>query len=112
MSKPDDISQAVWDAADLVGEKIHGRHERGFVMWPLISEDGNPAQAIIARAITAAVAEEREACAGVADEIAAGRSRQKMQATTAKKRTEARDFETMAMSAIDVSYAIRARSTP
>lgn len=84
--KPDDVSQEAWDAA-------------------------MKASIALARAITAAVAAEREACAEVADNISAGRSRQKMQATTAKKRIEARDFESMAMSAIDVSYKIRARST-
>ena len=61
----------------------------------------------LARALVAAERRGIERAAEVADEIAAGRSRQKMEATSAKKRTEARDFESMAMSAIDVSYAIR-----
>lgn len=62
MSKPDWCPQDVWDGADIVGERIHGRHVRGWVVWPLITEDGKPAQEIIARAILAAEkrGEERE----------------------------------------------------
>lgn len=67
MSRPEDIPQDIWDAAEAVGEAIYGRHERGWVMWPLVSEHGNPAQEIVARAILAAKAEEREACAELAD---------------------------------------------
>lgn len=102
MLKQEPISAAVMEVAASIENDIPSRitgKNRVFI------------RAVIARAITAAVAAEREACAVVADDVAAGRSRQNMQATTANKRTEARDFESMAMSAIDVSYKIRARST-
>lgn len=65
MTKPSDIPQDVWDEADAVGEAIHGRHERGWVCWPLVSHAGRPAQEIVARAILDAKAEENEACAQV-----------------------------------------------
>lgn len=68
MTKPDDISQQAWDEAEAVGEAIHGRHERGWVAWPLISEAGPSPQEIVARAIMAATAAERERCALVAEE--------------------------------------------
>jgi hypothetical protein len=61
--KPEDIPQDVWDAAEFVGEAIHGRHVRGWVSWPLITASGPPPQEIVARAIMA----ERERCAAVAD---------------------------------------------
>jgi len=53
MSKPDDISQAVWDAASSINLVLPYGH----------------VQAEIARAITDAVAAEREACAAVADDL-------------------------------------------
>ena len=55
MNRPNNIPQDVWDAADAVAEPLLGRHERGWVMWPLVW----PAQEIAARAIMA----ERERCA-------------------------------------------------
>lgn len=61
IGKPDDIPQDVWDTADAVGEAIHGKHVRGFISWPLMSESGVKPQIIVARAIMA----EREACAQV-----------------------------------------------
>lgn len=105
MSKPEDIPQDVWDAAhaiDIDADFSWDSQVNGTSAYIAVREG-------IARAIMAAKAEEREACVFLANEIAAGRSRQKMQATIAKKRTEARDFESMAISAIDVSYAIRQR---
>jgi hypothetical protein len=55
MTKPSDISQSAWDAAEAVGESIYGRHERGWVCWPLV---GN-AQEKFARAIDAARADQQ-----------------------------------------------------
>jgi hypothetical protein len=52
--RPNDIPQDVWDKAAAVGEAIHGRHERGFILWPLISEAGPAPQEIVARAILSA----------------------------------------------------------
>lgn len=106
MSKPEDIPQDVWDAAYNPVHTFFNNHH----LWGDLGPDQvSDLREIIARAMMSAAAKEREACAQLSDEIASGRSRQKMQATTAKKRTEARDFESMAMSAIDVSYAIRKR---
>jgi hypothetical protein len=60
MTKPDDIPQDIWGKADAVGEAIHGRHERGWVAWPLITDSGTDGpQKIVARALLA----ERERCA-------------------------------------------------
>lgn len=67
MTRPSDIDQATWDEAERVGEAIHGRHEAGWVNWPLISESGLKPQVIVARAILAAKAEQREADAKIAD---------------------------------------------
>lgn len=53
--KPDDVSQEAWDAAEAVGEAVYGRHERGFVMWPLT--DAETLRPAIARAIRAAATE-------------------------------------------------------
>lgn len=64
MSRPDDIPEDIWAAAERVGEAIHGRHERGWVAWPLITEAGTDGpQKIVARAILA----ERERCAVIAE---------------------------------------------
>jgi hypothetical protein len=63
----------------------------------------------IARAILAAKAEEREACALVAEAEAAGRYRQRDDAKANKNRAHARDFESMGMAAIHISSAIRKR---
>lgn len=41
-------------AADRVGEDIYGRHERGFIMWPLISESGTPLRDAISQALLSA----------------------------------------------------------
>lgn len=50
--RTDDISKEAWEAAEVVGEAMYGRHERGWVSWPLMSrEDGRFAHEIIARAI-------------------------------------------------------------
>lgn len=59
MSKPDDIPKDVWDATDVIAEPLLGRHERGWVMWPLVW----PAREIAARAVMA----ERERCAKIAE---------------------------------------------
>lgn len=60
MSKPDDIPQDAWDAA----EKVHMLPHFKFSSWRyVLSTD-------IARAIVAAKAEEREACAKLAEEFA------------------------------------------
>jgi hypothetical protein len=54
MSRPDDIPQGIWDAAEAAGEAMHGRHERGWVAWPLIPAHGTAShQEIVARAILA-----------------------------------------------------------
>lgn len=68
MTRPDDIPQRVWDAAERVGEAIYGRHERGWGLWPLFCEAGGSAQEHIARAILSAEQREREACAVLMDE--------------------------------------------
>lgn len=92
MTRPQWCPQDVWDRARKPARISSAPHNTPEI-----------ARAVIARAILA----EHERCAAVADKIAAGRSRQKMEATTAKKRGEARDFKSMAMSAIDVAYSIR-----
>lgn len=93
--RPSDVPQNIWDEAERLDVETSAF---------------NPSAAeIIARAIMAAKAEEREACATIADKIGAARSRQCSEARAAKKRSEGRDFESMAMSAIDVGYAIRKR---
>ena len=62
MSKPEDIPQDVWDRAE--------RHFDDFLRCP--SETFRPAVQTIARAIMAAKAEEREACAKIIDANAFG----------------------------------------
>jgi hypothetical protein len=61
------VPEDVWLAADAVGEAIHGRHERGWVAWPLITEGGLSAQEHVARAMLShglsERAAERERCA-------------------------------------------------
>lgn len=89
MSKPADIPQDVWDAAASV--------------WLEALRDCTPdAAAIIARAILA----ERERCVLVARNHAAGRTSQAANARSAGQKKEARDFESMAMSADDVAAAL------
>jgi len=56
MTRPNWCPQDVWEAVEVVGEAIYGRHERGFVMWPLV--DGELIRPAIARAILA----ERQRC--------------------------------------------------
>lgn len=46
---PDDVRELV----ETIGEDIFGRHERGWVMWPLISKVGMPPYEIVERAIMA-----------------------------------------------------------
>jgi hypothetical protein len=58
MAKPDDIPQDVWDAALEPSEKAY------------IAFRYDEAQAIVARAMMAAAAKEREACALIADKNA------------------------------------------
>jgi len=68
MTRPADIPQDVWEATEPVGETIYGRHERGWVIWPLVQE--REIRTAIARAILAATEAERERCAGIADAYA------------------------------------------
>ena len=58
-NRPDWCPADVWEAVDTAGEAIYGRHERGFVMWPLF--DGVTLREGIARAILA----ERKRCAQI-----------------------------------------------
>lgn len=62
MSKPDDITQEVWDEAKGVNDNL----------WALTDTDERYEQdtEVIARAIMAAIAQEREECAKVADNLA------------------------------------------
>lgn len=52
MSKPDDVTQQDWDASEAVGAAVYGRHERGWVCWPLV--DAEALRPAIARAIAIA----------------------------------------------------------
>ena len=77
MKRPEDIPEDIWQAAEAAGEAMHGRHERGWVAWPLIPAHGRAShQEIMARALLAerqaATAKEREACAKQADDLGAG----------------------------------------
>ncbi|HEY8359485.1 MAG TPA: hypothetical protein VIL30_18700 [Ramlibacter sp.] len=62
-AKPDDISQEAWDAADPVMKWIDA-----FWADELSDSEKDEARECIAGAIMAAKAEEREACAALADE--------------------------------------------
>lgn len=101
MSKPEDIPQDVWNSTTETFDQMLGCSG-----YPGARDDSI---AVLARAIMAAKKEEREACAQVAVEIAAGRMRQSHEAKAANKRAEFRDFESMSMSATDVAFAIRKR---
>lgn len=69
--RPDDISKEAWEAAGVVGEAMYGRHERGWVSWPLMSRpDGRFAHEIIARAIDQARREGYAAGVRAAAEVA------------------------------------------
>jgi hypothetical protein len=69
--RPDDISEEAWEAADVVGEAMYGRHERGWVSWPLMSRpDGRFAHEIVARAIDQARREGYAAGVRAAAEVA------------------------------------------
>ncbi len=66
----DDIPQDVWDAAEAAGEAMHGRHERGWVAWPLIPASGTTShQEIVARALMAERMKERERVANVDEPV-------------------------------------------
>lgn len=69
--KPEDIPDDIWEAAEAAGEAMHGRHERGWVAWPLIPAHGTAShREIVARVILAERLKEREACAVVASSLA------------------------------------------
>jgi len=101
MSRPEDIPQDVWEAAEKALMQAN-------IKAHMLAEPTDPLECI-SRAIIAAKEEEREACAQLAWDIAEGRMRQKGEAVAVGKKREARDFETMAISANDVRFHILKR---
>lgn len=61
----------------------------------------------IAKAINDAVMAERERCAKIADDAAAGRDWQRSDANAHNDKRAARDFETMKFEAIEIASTIR-----
>ena len=91
---PEGISQSAWDEAEAVGEAIHGRHERGWVAWPLITEAGPSPREIVARAIDAATERERKRWSGVIDALRnKAASQQRSQGPLANRMMEAEKRE-------------------
>jgi hypothetical protein len=99
MTKPDDIPQDVWGKASDYADELHVVTDYMFL----------ESRKVIARAIMAAKAEAYTDAADLAQRMGAGRKAQSEQAKIAKHGLVARDFESMAMSAFDVSSAIRKR---
>lgn len=66
-----------------------------------------PTRGEMVSVIASAIADECQRCADVAARVSAGRFRQHVKAKDAKQKTEARDFQSMAMSASEVEGLIR-----
>lgn len=63
-----DTPQWAMEKADEFGARLYGRHERGFVMWPLFGENGADLRNDIARALVEAEARGIERAAKVLEE--------------------------------------------
>jgi hypothetical protein len=61
--------------AERIGEETYGRHVRGFILWPIITEGGLHPKLNIALALVAAEKRGIERAAKIADEAAAMRAR-------------------------------------
>jgi hypothetical protein len=104
--RPDDIPEDVWGVAENAVYRFCNKHH----LWGDLGFDrAVDLHETIARAIMAAKAEAYTDAADLAQRMGAGRKSQGEQAKIAKKGLVARDFESMAMSAFDVSTAIRKR---